>query len=89
MTANRLSCADRYKESDLFNVAYQAQAQFNGLSQQEQAELTRLLGQGKRPADAHPVEPSGRFVSRLGEDKRVLWKQAEDGNIVILSIMVQ
>ena len=68
-------------------VTYQAREQFNRLSPQEQADLTRVLSEPEKLKPARMTGHSGRFVSRFGKDKRVYWEESDDGKLVVLSVV--
>lgn len=69
-------------------VTYQAKEQVGRLSVEEQEALSHLLNEPNRPEKTKQVGESGRFVSRLGQDKRVYWTKSDDGDIVVLSVVV-
>jgi hypothetical protein len=69
-----------------FKVEYQALRQFEGLSSREQSQLRQMLTQAEPPADTREVTV-GRFLTSLGDRRRVLWRKASDGDAVVLSIV--
>jgi hypothetical protein len=73
----------------LVDVSYHAQEQFKRLSPKERTDLTRLLSQNESLVHTNQVGESGRFVSRFGNNKRVLWKKSDDGTVVVLSVVAQ
>jgi hypothetical protein len=72
--------------SEVF-VTYHAKELFDRLTPQERAALMRLASASGSLAETKMVDPSGKFVSRLGRDKRVYWERTSDGRIVILSVV--
>jgi hypothetical protein len=68
-------------------VTYHAKEQVDRLSPRERAALMRLASAPGSLAETRPTETAGKFVSRLGEDKRVYWERTSDGRIVILSVV--
>jgi hypothetical protein len=68
-----------------FEVTYHAEPQFERLSKAEKAELERLVTDPHRPGRELPA--SGKFVSRLGASKRVVWTLSDQGRPRILSVV--
>ncbi len=74
--------------TDNVTVTYHAQEQVKRLSDRERDELAHLLTDADSLHNAAHMDDSGRFVSRLGRDKRVYWTRSDDGSIVVLSVVV-
>ena len=71
----------------MLNVAYQAQAQLNLLSERERAAFDRLFKDTRRlQSEAKRLPESDRFVSLLGQDKRVVWRRTGE-DITVLAIV--
>jgi hypothetical protein len=68
-----------------FEVTYQAEPQFHRLSKAEEAELERVVTDPQRPGSELP--PPGKFVSRLGASKRVVWTLSDQGRPRIVSVV--
>jgi len=69
-------------------VTYQAKEQVGRLSVEEQEALSHLLEPDRLEKNTQQIRDSGKFVSRLGQDKRVYWTKSDDGDIVVLSVVV-
>ena len=67
-------------------VAYQAEQQFGGLSQQQRDNLIHTVTGPAPSANTRLVEP-GKFVSRIAPDMRVYWSKHDDEGINVLSIV--
>ena len=72
-----------------FSVTYHAKEQFDRLSSREKRDLTLLLSSLTVQDQARRIESSDKFVSRLGDNKRVVWKRLEDGKILVLSVVTR
>jgi hypothetical protein len=70
-------------------VAYQAEPQYERLSQLEQAALAGIGSPDRLVAKVEDDPERERFSSSLGEDKRVLWTRAKDGKNRVLLIAVK
>ena len=68
-------------------VTYQAREQFGRLSSQDQASLRRVLGDPSAPGTTKQADSPERFVSKFGRGMRVHWKRADDGKVVVLSVV--
>jgi len=75
--------------SDAIEVAYQAEPQYERLSHLEQSALAGIGSPDRLVARLEDDRKQERFISSLGEDKRVLWTRAEDGKIRVLVIMAR
>ena len=69
----------------MVRVSYHAQEQMKRLSPKERAELDRVLNNRDQPPKK--VEASGRFVSRFGNNKRVVWQKTDGDDVVILTVV--
>jgi hypothetical protein len=75
--------------SDAIEVAYQAEPQYERLSHLEQHALAGIGNPDRLVARLEDEREQERFISSLGEDKRVLWTRAKDGKIRVLVIMAR
>ena len=69
-------------------IAYHAKEQFNRLSKEEKVELTHLLSEPDRLKRSKQIGGPGRYVSHLGQDKRVYWEM-NGGKVVVLSVVAR
>jgi hypothetical protein len=70
----------------MVRFAYQAEQQRKQLSQRELAQLIRLL-EDDADGEKATVGSPGRFVSRLGPNKRVVWEIGSAGDKVVLAVV--
>lgn len=73
----------------MVRVSYHAQQQLDGLSPPERLDLARLLESGEAQTGTTSRDISGRFISRFGEDKRVVWSKDDGGNIIVLAVVAR
>jgi len=57
------------------------------LTPRERRELDDLLVEGVKPENTQSVDASNRFVSRFGNNKRVLWEKSGSGDVVVLTVL--
>ncbi len=92
MTLDRL--ADRKilgatMTSDGIEVAYQAEPQYERLSQLEQAALAGIGSPDRLVAKVEDDHGQEQFISSLGDDKRVLWTRSKHGKPRVLAIVLR
>jgi hypothetical protein len=74
-------------QTKTLEVTYHAQPQFERLSAAEQDKLDRILTDPElRQAGPHRLSNSGHWITPIGS-KRVLWKIADDGHPIVLSVV--
>jgi hypothetical protein len=74
----------------MVTISYQAQKQIKGLSPTERRQLDRDAQTGRLASDAQRIEGSeDRWVSRIGTNKRLVWKHGEGDEIVVLTIVAK
>ncbi len=73
----------------MLKVSYHAEEQLKRLSPPERRELNLLLADADRLEQTKKVETSGRFVSRFGENMRVVWQRDDRGDIVALTVVAR
>ena len=73
----------------MVRVAYQAEVQVAGLSPKERRDLDDVLGNDAAISQAMKMADSRKFVSRLGEDKRVVWQKEDSGDVVVLAVVTK
>ena len=71
----------------MVKVSYHAQEQMKRLSPRERHELQSVLASGERTEQTTEVPNSGKFVTRFGKNKRVVWRQEDGGDIVVLTVV--
>jgi hypothetical protein len=76
-----------FRQIEMVKVSYHAKEQMKRLSPHERQELDRLLNESDASTHAPPADASHRFVSRLGDDKRVVWRKTDSGDVVVLTVM--
>lgn len=71
----------------MVRVSYHAQEQMKRLSPGERREFDHLFEKSAALEETRPMEHPGRFVSRLGQDKRVVWQKTDDGDVLVLTVI--
>lgn len=73
----------------MVTVSYNATQQMKRLSSLERRDLQRILESGDLQNETVESDAPGRFVSRLGKDKRVVWSRDHSGNIVVRTVVAR
>jgi hypothetical protein len=75
--------------SRMVKFSYQARQQARGLTFSQKAKLNRVLMERAQAEARKKTVASGKFVEKLDDHTRVMWKQGEDGNPLVLTIVSQ
>jgi len=70
----------------MVRISYHAEEQIKGLSPGERSDLTRVLESGE-VLEGSDEQSTPKLVSRFGDNKRVVWKKAGSGDVVVLAIV--
>lgn len=71
----------------MLTISYHAQEQMKRLSPQERLELDHILENSDKLQQTQKIEPSGKFVSRFGQNMRVVWQKTNSGDIIVLTVI--
>jgi hypothetical protein len=79
----------RSADGSMVNFSYHAAQQVNRLSSRERNELRRALESGELQKHELQSYAPGRFVSRFGKNKKVVWSRDNSGGIVVLTVVAE
>jgi len=71
----------------MVTFSYHAEQQKKRLTPRELAEITRVLEGDEGLNRTTKTKFAGKFVSKVGKNKRVVWEVGSSGNKIVLTVV--